>query len=128
MAEQESLEQKEEIYTPFSNCRQEKACFEAFRVKLLEKSLEISEGLRLTNKEWIMFYRLENVLRFFPNPQPCHIEDLEAEAILGIQKTHKFSIGVLAFIFQRSKSAIFELLKKNNIAQNEESESQRVPT
>ena len=115
MTEHESVEQKEETYSPLSKCRKEKACFEALRKKLLEKSLELSEGIFLTSSQWKMFYRLQMSLPYFPNPQPRHITDQEAEAILGIKGVHNYSIADLAFIFQRSKASIFECLKKHGV-------------
>jgi hypothetical protein len=123
MTEQENLEPKE-TYTALSKCCKEKACYESLRTKLLEKTFEISENVVLTNREWLMYYRLENVLRYFPYQQPLHIDGLEAEAILGIKKTHDYSVGDIAFIFQRSKATIHEFLKKNSLIDSEQIENQ----
>jgi hypothetical protein len=111
---EQPLETKEE--SPLSpKCRKEKPCFDALRKKLLDKSLELSEDIALKPNEWKMYYRLDNALRYLPDPQPFHITDQEAEAIIGIRATHGYSIADLSFIFQRSKASIFECLKKHGV-------------
>jgi hypothetical protein len=115
MTEQTPLETKEQEQTPLSKCRKEKACFEALRKKLSDKSLELSEGVKLKPNEWLMYYRLDNALRYLPDPQPFHIAEQEAEAIIGIRATHGYSIADLSFIFVRSKASIFETLKKHGV-------------
>lgn len=66
----------------------------------------------LTSKEWKMFYRLQMILHYFPNPQPNQIGKSEAIEILAKQKANGYSVGDLAFIFIRSKSTIHEFLKE----------------
>jgi hypothetical protein len=97
-----------------------KQAIEKTMLDLLEKSDEVSNGVRLPAKEWKMFYRLQMVLAYFPKEQPFHITNQEAEAILDLRTRHNFSIADLAFIFQRSKQTIFEVLKKNSIDAPEE--------
>ncbi len=81
-------------------------------IDLLEKSAEITEGVALTPKEWLAFYRLRTVFHYFPDPQPRHVGEEEAEEIKSLQKQHNYSVGDLAFIFLRSKSTIDQVLKR----------------
>jgi hypothetical protein len=113
MTEQSLKPKKESPLSP-------KQAIEKTMLDLLKKSHEITEGVRLPDKEWKMFYRLQMVLCYFPKEQPFHITDDEADEIVTLQKAHKFSIENLAFIFQRSKQTIFEVLKKNNVEVPEE--------
>ena len=114
MISQKSLETKQE--SPLSP----KQAIEKIMCDLLKKSDEVSNGVRLPAKEWKMFYRLQMVLAYFPKEQSFHITDQEAEAILDLRTRHNYSITDLAFIFQRSKQTIFEVLKKNNVEAPEE--------
>lgn len=113
------IELNPEKHTPLSP----KKAIEKTMSDLLQKSVDITEGVRLPAKEWRAFYRLQMVLYYFPQEQPFHVSDQEAEAILDLRQVHKYSITDLAFIFQRSKQTIFEVLKKNHIEESEESES-----
>ena len=80
---------------------------------LRQKSDEISEGVSLKKSEWKMFYRLNNILYYYPDPQPKQVCPDEAQEIISLKEQHKYSIGDLAFIFQRSKSTIHQVLKQS---------------
>jgi hypothetical protein len=124
MTEQET--KKQEQTEP--ECQKINVSVKVLRKLLVEVSNDVSNGLTLTNMEWWLFYRLQHVLSYFPDPQTRNITDDEAESIIGLRGHNGFSIGDLAFIFQRSKASIFECLKKHGVkVEPEESESQRVP-
>jgi hypothetical protein len=79
---------------------------------LIDRSFEITEGVKLTAKEWRMFYRLQTILYYYPKPQPAHVDECEAEEIKAKQKHHDYPVGDLSFIFMRSKATIYEVLQK----------------
>jgi len=100
-----------------------KKCVEELLSGLVAKSNEITEGVSLSKKEWMMFYRLQMILHYYPSPQPERVGDDEALTINDLKEQHGYSIGELAFIFQRSKSTIHGVLngKKYRKTANEHS-------
>jgi hypothetical protein len=90
-------------------------CIDKLMLGLVKKSNEISKGVSLPKKEWMMFYRLQTILNYYPNPQPQQVCNGEAEVINELKEQHGYSIGELAFIFQRSKSTIHAVLKQKKI-------------
>jgi hypothetical protein len=48
---------------------------------LYTKSEEITKDVFLSKKEWMMFYRLQTILNYYPEPKPQQVCDGEAEAI-----------------------------------------------
>jgi hypothetical protein len=90
-----------------------KKCVEELLSGLVAKSNEISEGVALTKAEWKMFFRLQMILHYYPDPQPERVGKDEASEISVLKEHHDYSIGELAFIFQRSKSTIHAVLKQS---------------
>jgi hypothetical protein len=87
MTEQETKKQEQ---TPESECQKINVSVKVLRNLLIEVSNDVSNGLTLTNKEWRLFYRLQNALSYFPDPQPSHITDDEAESIIGLRGSQWF--------------------------------------
>lgn len=94
------------------NDQKKQECKEELMKGIVAKSNEIMDGVLLTKAEWKMFYRLQIILCYYPDPQPQQVCNDEAEAITDLKEQHKYSIGELAFIFQRSKSTINAVLKQ----------------
>jgi len=65
----------------------------------------------LTNHESRIFWFILVRLLRFPNSQTPTVEEHEAK-LMHFLYLHHFSMGDLAFIFDRSKSTIHETLKK----------------
>jgi hypothetical protein len=87
-------------------------CIDELMLGLIKKSNEISKGVSLPKAQWVIFYRLQMMLHYYPNPQPQKVCDDEALAIESLKQQHDYSIGELAFIFQLSKSTIHSVLKQ----------------
>ena len=101
-----------------TNQQQCEKCIEELMLGLVKKSNEISNGASLTKKEWMMFYRLQTILNYYPDPQPKQVCKEEAEAINELKTHHGYSIRELAFIFMRSKATIHAVLKKSDNHEN----------
>ena len=93
-------------------------CKNALMKGLYDKSNEISEGVSLPKAQWSMFYRLQTILCYYPDPQPKQVCKAEAETINILKNHHGYSIGELAFIFMRSKATIHAVLKKSSNDKN----------
>ena len=101
-----------------TNQQQFKKCIDELMLGLIQKSNEISKGVSLPKKEWMMFYRLQTILNYYPDPQPKQVCKEEAVAINELKTRHGYSIGELAFIFMRSKATIHAVLKKSSNDKN----------
>ena len=98
--------------------QQREKCIDKLMLGLVKKSNEISKGVSLPKKEWMMFYRLQTILNYYPDPQPKQVCKEESEAINELKTHHGYSIGELAFIFMRSKATIHAVLKKSSNDKN----------
>jgi hypothetical protein len=95
-----------------TNQQQCKKCIEKLMLGLIKKSNEIANGVSLPKAQWTIFYRLQMMLHYYPNQQPQKVCNDEVLAIKDLKQQHGYSIGELAFIFQRSKSTIHSVLKQ----------------
>jgi len=109
-------ERAKETNPPFINCENGDACIPHIGKKIkLEMARLIDEGLKdvkLPANEWKIYYRIEQIILGFPCNQPQHVNEEEANAIKELKKHHNYSVSDLAFIFNRSKSTIHEVLSR----------------
>ncbi len=100
---------------PWHDCPNNKICVNSITdVVVLGLFSKIEANIRdiaLPPNEWKIYYRIEVILLRYPRDQPQHVEEEEAERIAILRRRHKYSVGDLAFIFNRSKSTIHEVLK-----------------
>jgi hypothetical protein len=81
--------------------------------QLRERIVRSLETVKGTPDNWKIYYRVQQILGRFPKPQPQHVDEEEAEEIINLWKAHHYSISDLAFIFDRSKATIHQVLKKH---------------
>jgi len=98
------------------NCKNSDACF-VYVEKKIKKQMrkQIDESLKdvkLPADEWKILYRIERIIVRFPSKQPQHINEEEANAIKGLKNHHNYSFSDVAWIFNRSKSTIHEVLNR----------------
>jgi len=113
----ETNQQKESKKSAFFQCAHKEECFNMIMDftldQMRERIVRSLETVKGTPVEWKIFYRIQQILVRFPKPQPQHVDEEEAEAILDLWKAHRYSISDLAFIFDRSKATIHQVLKKH---------------
>lgn len=81
-------------------------------LKICESYVESLKDVKASADEWKVYYRVQQILVRFPKPQPQHVDEQEAEAIKDLREHHKYSISDLAFIFDRSKATIHDVLNR----------------
>ena len=108
--------EKEPMKSAFSECPHKEEFFEKimdFTLNQLdERILRSLETVKGTPNEWKIYYRVQQILVRFPKPQPQHVDEEEAEEITGMSEQHHYSVSDLAFIFDRSKATIHEVLNR----------------
>lgn len=92
-------------------CERKAACIEALMSDLINKSFKLTENVTLTPKEWLMYYRVTEMLHYFPDPNHNTYAKKKPKKS-KLREAHGYSVGDLAFIFMRSKATIHEILRK----------------
>lgn len=101
----------EQIIETEQKCQNKDECIRTFILNLEEKVEEIFEGEELPAPQWRAFYRLIMMLNYYPDEQPKHVTEFEANCIKRLHEAHpSYSIEDLAWIFIRSKSTIHAVL------------------
>ena len=87
------------------------ACKEKMLCDVLAFYEKQSDGVSTSRQAWNFYYRIFVALYYYPEPKPFHVSEEEAEFIRGLFKDG-YSHDDLAFITQRSKSTINDVLNK----------------
>ena len=82
---------------------------------MLGRFWKLLDDVKLTPAEWKPIFRLNFNFLHYPNPQPKHVPDYEADSIRDLHRDNPvYSIGDLAWIFMRSKSTIHDVLNRKS--------------
>lgn len=97
-----------------------KSLVDTFKEDFLEKLEDSFAGEKLPSNEWRALDRMKVQLARYPHAQQKTVEAWEEDWIVELRDgPQKYSVGDVAWIIGRSKSTVFEVLKRRGINQGE---------